>query len=156
MAVLTFADQIDDWVAETEARMLAVFRASSQRVAKEMTTTRLEGGRLPILTGNLRRSFLASTTSLPATASGDKLFESAQNYGLVIASVQLGGKVYMGFQANYARRQNYGFTGVDSRGRSYNVPGNFFIEYVASLWPQIVAEVAAQIQSRVAGATGAG
>ena len=152
MTTLSFADQVGDWARESEARLLAVFRMSVQKLASEMTRTRLEGGRLPILTGNLRRSFLASTTAMPPTASGDKKFESSQNYGLVIASAQLGGKVYLGFQAAYARRQNYGFVGTDRIGRTYNVAGVFFVEYVASLWPQIVSEVEAQLQGRVAAA----
>jgi len=146
MINLDFHGQVLEWVLETEARMLAVFRMSSQEVIREMSTTRLEGGRLPILTGNLRRSLLVSTAAMPPRASGDVRFESSQDYGLVIASAQLGDKIFAGFQAAYAHRQEYGFVGVDSMGRHYNVSGKHFVGSAALRWPQIVAEQAAKLQ----------
>src|SRR5690606_38783087 len=142
---LDFHSQISEWARETEARMLAVFKMSAQEVIKEMSTTRLQGGRLPILTGNLRRSLLASTAMPPTTASGDKTFDTEQDYGLVIASAELGSKIYAGFQAAYAYRQEYGFVGEDSLGRYYNVSGKYFVNSAVLRWTQIVEEQVAKL-----------
>lgn len=110
---------------------------------------------MPIRTGNLRRSLLASTTAPPRVVQGQGEFSFTDQSGgieLTIAGAEIGQTIYLGFQANYARRMNYGFVGEDSKGRSYNQEGYHFIEGVAQRWQQIVMEEAVIIQGQVAGA----
>lgn len=150
-----FHAQITAWARETQARTTAVFRSSAQRVANEVRETVNEGGNMPIKTGNLRRSLLGSTTAMPTILNGQGEFSFTDQSGgieLTIAGANIGETVYLGFQANYARRMNYGFVGEDSRGRSYNQEGYHFIEGVAQRWQRIVMEEAVLIQGRVAGA----
>lgn len=145
-----FAAQVGAWAAKTKQRQTAVFRSSAQRVANEVRQTVNEGGALPIKTGNLRRSLLASTTAMPSTAAAKTEFgDKSGEIQLTIAGAEIGQTVYLGFQANYARRLNYGFVGEDSLGRTYNQAGRHFVEAVAQRWPQIVKEEAARIQSQV-------
>jgi len=143
-----FADLVDGWVLETEARVDAVWRGSIDMLADEMTTTRANGGRLPHLTGNLMRSLLASTAGMPARgAAGDQY--TGQDVGTVTATLSSRQRVWLGFQAVYAHRQNYGFVGEDILGRTYNQQGAHFIEAAILAWPTIVELVAEDIKAKV-------
>lgn len=155
MSNLSFGAQATAWAQQTKARSAAVFRSSAQRIANEVRETVNEGGRMPIRTGNLRRSLLASTTAPPQVLQGQGEFSFTDQSGgieLTIAGAEIGQTIYLGFQANYARRMNYGFVGEDSKGRTYNQEGYHFIEGVAQRWHQIVMEEAVIIQGQVAGA----
>jgi hypothetical protein len=56
----------------------------------------------------------------------------------------MGKPVYLGVQAIYAPRQNYGFVGTDSLGRTYNQSGAFFVEGAGAKWEQFVKEAEAE------------
>ena len=141
-----FADAVDAWTKETEQRMTAVWRQSIDDLADHMNTTRDNGGRLPKLTGNLMRSLLASTSAMPSTGGPDAKY-SGQDVGLVTAGLRLDQTVWLGYQAIYARRLNYGFVGEDSLGRNYNQAGAHFVEGAIAEWPSIVARAVAKIKA---------
>ncbi len=141
-----FADTVDAWAKETELRMTAVWRQSIDDLADTMNRTRSNGGRLPHLTGNLMRSLLASTSAMPSTGGPDAKY-SGQDVGLVTAGLQLDQTVWLGYQAIYARRMNYGFVGQDSLGRNYNQAGAHFVEGAIAEWPSIVASAVAKIKA---------
>lgn len=141
-----FADTVDAWAKETEQRMTAVWRQSIDDLADHMNTTRDNGGRLPKLTGNLMRSLLASTSAMPATGEPDAKY-SGQDVGLVTAGLQLDQTVWLGYQAIYARRLNYGFVGEDSLGRTYNQAGAHFVEAAIADWPNIVRMAVSKIKA---------
>jgi len=143
-----FADIVGDWANETQERLTAVWRGSIDMLADEMTTTRANGGRLPHLTGNLMRSLLASTAEMPTTGQPDAVY-SGQDIGTVTATLSLEDTVWLGYQAVYARRQNYGFVGEDSLGRAYNQEGAHFVEAAVLVWPTIVELVAEDIKAQV-------
>lgn len=143
-----FSDLVGSWGNETEARLLAVWRGSIDMLADEMTTTRSNGGRLPHLTGNLMRSLLASTAAMPPTGGADDLYDG-QDIGSVTASLTIDQTVWLGYQAIYARRQNYGFVGEDELGRTYNQEGAHFVEAAILAWPTIVELVAEDIRAKV-------
>ena len=105
---------------------------------------------MPVKTGNLRRSLMASTSVMPTIREGKETF-SDSGIEMVIAGAALGSTVYLGFQAAYAARMNYGFVGEDSLGRVYNQAGFGFVDAVAQRWPQIVAEAEAKVRSRFEG-----
>lgn len=128
--------------------MKAVWRGSIDMLADEMTTTRANGGRLPHRTGNLMRSLLASTAGMPRQGEAGEKYAGG-DVGLVTAGLELGDSVWLGFQANYARRMNYGFVGQDKLGRTYNQTGAGFIEAAVAAWPTIVELVAEDIQRQV-------
>ena len=141
-----FHDLIDSWTKETEQRMTAVWRQSIDDLADTMNKTRSNGGRLPHLTGNLMRSLLASTSAMPSTGGPDAKY-SGQDVGLVTAGLQLDQTVWLGYQAIYARRLNYGFVGQDSLGRTYNQAGAHFVEGAIAEWPNIVRMAVSKIKA---------
>jgi len=150
-----FTAQIADWVTKTEGAMEGVFHESAQRVSEEMNRPRGNGGNLPVDTGFLWHSQQASTEAPPQIdpaarpAKGASYSYDAGPVSLVINGAELGQSVYICFTAAYAARVNYGFTGEDSLGRHYSQQGAFFVEQAAQQWPQIVAQVAAELKDRI-------
>lgn len=144
---LSFAAQVSEWAkAETE-REEAVFRTAAQEVANDVRTPVAEGGRMPLKTGNLRRSLMASTADMPTIKEGKTEFQDS-GIELVIAGAQLGETIFLGFQASYAARREFGFVGTDSLGRMYNETGMGFVSATAQRWPQIVQEAEQKVRSR--------
>lgn len=151
MAATSFSATVDAWVLKTKERSEAVFKKSAERLSEEVKNP----ANLPVVTGFLRRSLMASTASMPSldtkTAPDDKV-KYPDNQGeinLVINGSSLGDTIFLGFTAVYARRLNYGFTGTDSLGRKYNQAGKQFAGLAAQKWPQIVSEVVRQAKERV-------
>ncbi len=131
------------WAAGSDTLLTALLRNSVQGLAKAAATTIPNGGRVPVKTGNLARSVVVDDKPpkvIEGLATGD--------YSLGIANIRPGEPIYIGWQANYARRQNYGFVGTDSLGRTYNQSGYGFAEAAAAQWPQIVRAEAAKLGAR--------
>lgn len=143
---LSFGSIVSDWCRETPQRMTAVRNTAIDRLADEMVRTKGQGGRLPFEHGNLARSIQASTQSMPMTAPGPF---SGSNVGAVTATLRIDQPIWLGYQARYARRMNYGFVGADSMGRVYNQAGNYFVEGAILQWPGIVRQVARELQNSV-------
>ena len=139
-----------EWAKETKARLDAVFRTSVQGLAAEMRKTGPNGGDVPVDTGNLVRSLLAVKGGLPPQGSPDAEY-AAQDIGPVLLSVKAGDTVSLAWQAIYAHRQNYGFVGEDSLGRTYNQSGRGFLERAAAKWPQIVTKAAIDARTKAGG-----
>lgn len=139
----SFSQAVDDWVSQTEERLDAVYARSVELLGEEMAKSRNEGGRVPFLTGNLTRSLLASKTGMPNVADGP--FEGS-NVGLVTATLKARETVWLGYQANYAARQNYGYVGSDSLGRVYNQQGAHFVDHAVANWPTIVTKAIKEVR----------
>lgn len=137
MADQTFSATVDAWATATKERMLAVFRKSVETVINTMQTTVPNGGNLPIDTGFLRASLLATLNAPTSDVvfRGDdvsvKKWNSAQ-VTLVIFSAKIGDTIYAVYTANYAAFQEFG-----SQGR----PGRGFVRLAAQQWQQIVNRV---------------
>ena len=141
-----FADTVDAWTKETEDRMRRVWVAAIDDLADTMNKTRANGGRLPHLTGTLMRSLLASTAGpIPMGEPGAKY--AGTDIGLTTAGLQLDQTIWIGWQANYAHRLNYGFVGEDSLGRNYNQAGAHFVEGAIADWPNIVRMAVSKIKA---------
>ncbi|QIG67256.1 hypothetical protein EVB37_020 [Rhizobium phage RHph_TM3_3_3] len=148
---LSFAAQVSEWAKGEMERAEAVFQTAAQTVANEVRTSVNEGGRMPVRTGNLRRSLMASTSDMPRIQE-DKTTFTDSGIEMIIAGAELGETVFLGFQAAYAARMNYGFVGTDSRSRVYNQTGYGFVDAVAQRWPQIVTQAEAIVRDRFEGA----
>lgn len=159
---LSFAAQVNDWVRKTEARMLAVFRESAQRVILEMQKVGPSaknpgggaGGAMPVDTGFLRASLMTTLNSPDTTVKfkDDAIGAYVWQEGaiqIVILSAKIGDAIYAVYTASYARRMEYGFSGTDSLGRTYNQQGYGFVRLAAQKWQTIVQEVVREAQSRV-------
>ena len=141
-----FADFVDQWTRQTEARMLAVFKRAVELLADELALSRPNGGRVPYKTGNLARSLLAQIGAMPSQGGAGEKY-AGSDVGAIVAGAVLGDAISLGYQANYARRMNYGFVGTDSLGRLYNQTGAGFVEYAASIWPILVGLAAEEIRN---------
>lgn len=140
----SFAESVGSWTSATERRLSAAHKKAIEKLAMEMTRTRAEGGNVPVKSGNLYRSLMASTTAMPKTAEGPFV---GSNVPSVIATMRMNDTIWLGFQARYARRINFGFVGADALGRVYNQPGAHFVERAIALWPQIVREVVEELRN---------
>lgn len=134
-----FSAQVSAWVRETDQRIEAVFRESSQRVISDMQQ------RTPVDTGFARASVLVSTSAMPSidpAKKGDGKPHSADatQISLAIAGAEIGETIYAGYTAAYARALEY--------GHSKQAP-NGMVRLAAQRWPQIVAEVSAEAEARV-------
>lgn len=140
MAGSTFTAEVSSWVRDVQVVHEAVFRQSAQEVVEEMLTPRGAGGNMPVDTGFLRASLMASTANMPVMREDARPVEG-QSYApssavsLVIAGAELGETIYLGFTAAYARRVNY-------------LPGYLFVEKAAQNWPAIVARVEVELVGR--------
>jgi hypothetical protein len=135
---------IGEWAKQTQERIDAVHKRSVELLAEEMIRTKPNGGRLPVDTGNLARSQLASQTAMPKTSEGPF---NGSNVGAVVATMDVTKPTWLGYTAVYSRRRNYGFVGADSLGRVYNEQGDYFVEGAIAQWPQIVAAAVADVKA---------
>lgn len=139
---MSFADDVSTWVEVSKAKADDIYGRAIEKLGEEMTKTRPKGGRVPFKTGNLARSLLASTVAMPKVS--DEI-PGGSNIGVVAARLKMGDTVWLGYQANYARRQNSGFVGEDSLGRTYNQEGAHFVEGAVAEWERLVEEAAKEI-----------
>lgn len=132
-----FEAQVSKWAKKSEARMTAVFRDAAQQVANDVRIPVAQGGNMPVLTGNLRRSLQASNSEMPRLQSDNKVkFDQEEPIVMVIAQTELGGTIYLGFQAVYAPFQEA------RRG---------FVRLTAQRWQAIVRASAAKVRKAVGG-----
>ena len=133
------------WAQEQQDNLLRVFQRAIVLLGRELIRTKDDGGALPKLTGNLARSLLAQIGS-QVQISEAKDF-AGTDVGIIAATAILGDEVFLGYQAKYARRQNFGFVGADSLGRVYNQTGNHFVERAINMWPQIVDQAVKDVKA---------
>lgn len=150
----SFSSAVDEWVKQTQERMLAVFRQSVQTVDTRMLTVVGKGGNMPIDTGFLRASRVASTQG-PAPMRSDAVPEEGKSYPpndqamvSLLINLNLGETVWLTFVAAYARRQEYGFNGTDALGRTYKQAGRGFVRLAAQSWQSIVNSVTEELKAR--------
>lgn len=153
MTEKTFSAAVDEWVRATKARTDAVFKVAAEKLAGEIIE------RTPIDTGFLRHSFQASGSQMPMMRADAKPTDGAQYpsdagpINLVIQGIPPGNPIYLGFVAAYALRIEYGFTGQDSLGRTYNQAGRGMVRLAAQNWQRIVDEAAREAKAAVAANT---
>lgn len=131
------------WAGVSSQGLTALLQNSVQTLAAEAAKTIPNGGRVPVKTGNLARSVVVDNKP-PAVIDG----LAKGDFSLGLANIKPGDTIYIGWQAKYSRRLNYGFVGTDSLGRAYNQAGYGFAEAAAAQWPAIVAAQAAKLGAR--------
>lgn len=122
---------VEDWVTETEERMLAVMRASLNDVVDNAQTTTSRGGRMRYDTGFLSwsgRAAVGSMSSGPSVRPDDArpgtYTWDGEALTATLAKMQMGDTFYYGWTADYAaRRELY----------------DGFMDGALMHWPQIVA-----------------
>ena len=139
MARQTFAADVSAWAELTQEKLRKVAMDSISDVMEGAMTsargitaggTRIEG-RIPVVTGDLINSLMSGING------GDGAVGSA-SYATVIAGMELGDTLTFTWNIEYAARVEFGFTGTDAAGRTYQQEGWHFVGYNAALWPEIV------------------
>lgn len=134
----TFEAQVAEWARKVEGAVEVIFKESCQELVSELNTL------VPVDTGFLRSSLMASTTSMPVMSldnPGAGVFSpDIGTIELVIAGADAGDTIYLGYTANYGA---YVHAGANGR------PGRPWVAMVAQRWPSIVATVSARVRSRL-------
>jgi hypothetical protein len=106
----SLTSDLEEFVKENDARMLAVARASIQDVVNEMQQPVAKGGRMRVDTGFLRDSGAANLGGMPVGESERPSDAVTGQYNwtddrlvAVLAKMQIGDTFYFGWTANYAR-----------------------------------------------------
>ena len=135
MTKYTFAT-LDQWTKKTEKRIDAVLKDATQSVIAVAQQTKAKGGRMPVITGNLRNS-LQSSIAGGASGEGEAshILVAPQMKGGDLATFTWGNSEYP-----YAAAVNNG-----NRGR----PGAHFVEGAVDQWPAIVRASIAKAKARV-------
>ncbi len=139
---------MDKWSDKAKRNTAMVFRSSAQKLAEDvMEDVGSDMGQTPIDTGNLRNSLMASTAAMPPVREDGNWeeYDPSPELTLTIAGADVGDTLWLGFQAAYGARLNFGFTDTDSLGRSYNQTGRNFIESKANNWQQYVDAAAREL-----------
>lgn len=143
-----FASQVDAWVQETEKRINAVFRLSTQKVITIMQSN------APYQDGFLRSSLVVLVNQNPPIANRGQengMGPYTDAYMQVqIAGAVAGDRITAAYTMEYARRLEYGFNGVDSLGRNYHQAPLGWTRMAAAQWKRCVDEATAEAKARVA------
>lgn len=145
MAQGSFSAAVSQWVRDTKERQTAVYRESAQRVFALAQTPVGAGGNMPVDTGWLRGSLVVNLgTEVPAAREKPEGVAAVPpaDFAFTIAKADIETPVTGYWTASYARHVEFG-----ARGRS----GRRFVALAAQRWPQIVAEVCREAESRAGG-----
>jgi len=123
---------INQWVAQSQARLEAVWKTAAQDIVREIQTPRAKNGRMPVDTSFLRNSFSADINATPS-GNGETPYTSGP-ISIVINRAKIGDRVVFGWSAQYAIyvEARYGFL----RSATQN-------------WQQIVDKAAQKVKTRV-------
>jgi len=127
----TFTAQIKAFTTKANEKLEAVIKQSAQEVFSTAQTPKAMGGRMPVDTGFLRNSLIASLNG--ATVGG-----GSDAYTLAIAGSEAGDTIFAGWTANYARFMEYGTS---------RTTGNFYMLGAAQQWQQIVSRNAELVRN---------
>jgi HK97 gp10 family phage protein len=127
----TFTAQIKAFTDRAKEKMETVVKQSAQEVFSIAQTPKARGGRMPVDTGFLRNSMVASL-------NGSTVGGGADAYVLAVAGMDLGDTVFAGWTANYARFMEYGTS---------KTPANYFMLSAAQQWQAIVARNAELVRN---------
>lgn len=142
MANGDFKRQIVERLAQIQATREAVKRESVSRLVALAQTPVAAGGDLPLDTGFLRASLVATVGGLPSTRDAPKgkakVSFSGTQIALALASWDFRKPLYVVYTAAYGRFVHYG-----ARGH----PGRPWVTLTAQQFPRIVREVAAEARA---------
>jgi len=123
---------INQWVAQSRARLEAVWKTAAQDIVREIQTPRAKNGRMPVDTSFLRNSFAADINADPS-GDGNSSY-SAGPISIVINRAKIGDRVVFGWGANYAIYMEARYS---------------FLRSAAQNWQQIVDKAAQKVKTRV-------
>jgi len=141
-----FSKAVNKWTKETIERSEEAFKLGSLDFFLALRDA------TPIDTGYLRSSLTIGKNGVvpagPRAAYGSVYNDVSALDAL--AGLKLGDKVTMVYNAPYAMRLNYGFTGYDRLGRYYSQAGRFWVEAVGARYVSIMRSAASRLKGSTA------
>lgn len=137
---MTFTASIDKFIAKSEARLEAVVKTGVQDTINEAQTSREKGGKMPIVTGFLTNSGMASIGELPVGVSVNPDRKTRlpdwkpQSIAATLLQWDLKSPFYFGWVANYAR---------------YRENEDGFMRLAAQNWPQHIKKAVARVKAEI-------
>lgn len=130
----SFSASVADFVKRAKEAQDAIYRDSVQDVIADAQLDRGNGGRMPVDTGYLRNT-------MASDLNGAGMFATDQKNEISLTLVEMGAGdiAHFAWTADYAMRQELGFVGDDSLGRTYEQGGNYFVTGAAARWAEFVA-----------------
>ena len=107
--------------------------AQTTQVGFGQGATSFVEGAIPVDTSDLAKSL---------TVDGAE----GADVGVKIQGLEIGDTMEFAWTMPYARRIEYGFTGTDSLGRTFDVPGRFFVTRNAEKFPDHVKKRANEVR----------
>ena len=108
--------------------------AQTTQVGFGQGATSFVEGKIPVDSSDLIKSLTVDG------AEGEKA------YVVAIAGMEIGDTMEFAWTVPYARRIEYGFTGTDSLGRTFDMPGRFFVTRNAEKFPDHVKKRANEVR----------
>lgn len=133
----SFAATVGAWCEKVPDALEIVFKESAQELVSQLNEL------VPVDTGFLRASLMASTTAMPQLTRANPGVPVPADLGdivLVINGAELGDTLYLGYTANYAAFVHYGAGGRAPRP---------WVTMVAQRWIAIVEAKAAEVKARL-------
>lgn len=146
----TFSADMTRWAQLSKNQLEALARQSIQALCYRVQYNTGPPIGPNIITGFLMGSWQPSIGQPPKVASElhpDR--DSDVELSVMLATLSIGQTFFYVNNAKYAMRQEFGFTGVDSLGRSIHQPGKFFVRKTIAQWPAIVNETAVDLRFRL-------
>lgn len=146
----TFSADMQRWAHLTKQQMEALGRQSIQALCYRIQQNTGPPIGPNVITGFLMGSWQPSIGSPPKAMSQlhpDK--DPDVELSLMLATLKLGQTFFYVNNAEYAMRQEFGFTGVDSLGRHVHQQGKFFVKKTVSQWSSIVDGAAVDLRFRM-------
>lgn len=142
---------VEAWVHEQEGLLEAIIKQAVQEITIEMQTTHFNGGLNRFENGWHIASFqlvLNGEPQLPTREApeGNAPAWNGGEVALQIAGMELGDTITGSYGMAYSNRLEYGFTGQDSAGRTYNQPAYAFVRTAAQNWASIVARLQNEVR----------
>ena len=141
MAKLGFADIVEEFGEQFPEAVEALYKESTSEIVAMMQLSKANGGNMPVRTGFLRASLLASVSALPAigsiTGSGKRDYNPSQ-VEATIAAATIDDTLYFGYTAAYAAHREFGANGT---------PPDGFVRLAAQNWLSTVDRNWARIKS---------
>jgi hypothetical protein len=141
-----FLNSVNKWTQQTKERSEEAFKIGVLDFGIELNEN------APIDTGFLRSSLTAGINgAIPQGPNAQ--YGSNYNDQRLLSTIQklkLGDRITLVYQAPYAMRLEYGFTGQDSLGRNYNQAGRFWVAKTGARYRSIMRAAASRLRGGTA------
>lgn len=146
----TFSADMQRWNMLSKQQLEALARQSIQALAYRVQVNTGPPVGPNIITGFLIGSWQPGIGNPPPVKAELNINkDSDAELAVMLATLSIGETFYFVNNAEYAMRQEFGFTGVDALGRAVHQQGKFFVKKTVAQWSSIVDATAADLNFKM-------